>query len=231
MNQITTLVNSGELTMSSREISELTGKRHDNVMRDIRNMLSDLGAPLKTEETEEINNLGMSVKQKYYLLNKEECLCLISGYSIKLRMAIIKRWQELESQKSFIPQTLPEALRLAADLAEQKQIAEQKLAIAAPKAEFVDRYVQATGLLGFRETSKLLKVKENFFREFLLSKRIMYKLAGKLTPYSEHLDAGRFDVKTGENQINGHAYTQVKFTPKGIQWIAGLLAREQLEAA
>lgn len=231
MNQITTLVNSGELTMSSREIADLTGKRHDNVMRDIRNMLSDLGVLLKTEEAEEINNLGMSVKQKYYLLNKEECLCLISGYSIKLRMAIIKRWQELESQKSLIPQTLPEALRLAADLAEQKQIAEQKLAIAAPKAEFVDRYVQATGLLGFRETSKLLKVKENFFREFLLSKRIMYKLAGKLTPYSEHLDAGRFDVKTGENQINGHAYTQVKFTPKGIQWIAGLLAREQLEAA
>ncbi|MGE9806808.1 phage antirepressor KilAC domain-containing protein, partial [Escherichia coli] len=76
-----------------------------------------------------------------------------------LRMAIIKRWQELESQKSLIPQTLPEALRLAADLAEQKQIVEQKLAIAAPKAEFVDRYVQATGLLGFRETSKLLKVK------------------------------------------------------------------------
>lgn len=231
MNQITTLVNSGELTMSSREIADLTGKRHDNVMRDIRNMLSDLGVLLKTEEAEEINNLGMSVKQKYYLLNKEECLCLISGYSIKLRMAIIKRWKELESQKSFIPQTLPEALRLAADLAEQKQIAEQKLAIAAPKAEFVDRYVQATGLLGFRETSKLLKVKENFFREFLLSKRIMYKLAGKLTPYSEHLDAGRFDVKTGENQINGHAYTQVKFTPKGIQWIAGLLVVEQLEAA
>lgn len=59
----------------------------------------------------------------------------------------------------------------------------------------------------------------------------MYKLAGKLTPYSEHLEAGRFDVKTGENQINGHAYTQVKFTPKGIQWIAGLLEVEKLEAA
>lgn len=229
MNQITTLVNiyNGEVTMSSREISELTGKRHDNVMADIRKMLVEIQSPEKLGDYIDTKNRT----QQMLLLNKEECLCLISGYSIKLRMAIIKRWQELESQKSIIPQTLPEALRLAADLAEQKQIAEQKLAIAAPKAEFVDRYVQATGLLGFRETSKLLKVKENFFREFLLSKRIMYKLAGKLTPYSEHLDAGRFDVKTGENQINGHAYTQVKFTPKGIQWIAGLLAREQLEAA
>lgn len=227
MNQLTTLVNNSELTMSSREISELTGKRHDNVMVDIRKMLVEIQSPEKLGDYTDTKNRT----QQMLLLNKEECLCLISGYSIKLRMAIIKRWQELESQKPLIPQTLPEALRLAADLAEQKQIVEQQLAIAAPKAEFVDRYVQATGLLGFRETSKLLKVKENFFRDFLISKRIMYKLAGKLTPYSEHLEAGRFDVKTGENQLNGHAYTQVKFTPKGIQWIAGLLAMEQLEAA
>ncbi len=227
MNQLTTLVNNSELTMSSREISELTGKRHDNVMADIRKMLVEIQSPEKLGDYTDTKNRT----QQMLLLNKEECLCLISGYSIKLRMAIIKRWQELESQKPLIPQTLPEALRLAADLAEQKQIVEQQLAIAAPKAEFVDRYVQATGLLGFRETSKLLKVKENLFRDFLISKRIMYKLAGKLTPYSEHLEAGRFDVKTGENQVNGHAYTQVKFTPKGIQWIAGLLAMEQLEAA
>lgn len=226
MNQLTTLVNNSELTMSSREISELTGKRHDNVMADIRKMLVEIQSPEKLGDYTDTKNRT----QQMLLLNKEECLCLISGYSIKLRMAIIKRWQELESQKPLIPQTLPEALRLAADLAEQKQIVEQQLAIAAPKAEFVDRYVQATGLLGFRETSKLLKVKENLFRDFLISKRIMYKLAGKLTPYSEHLEAGRFDVKTGENQVNGHAYTQVKFTPKGIQWIAGLLAMEQLEA-
>ncbi|MDH2372178.1 phage antirepressor KilAC domain-containing protein [Providencia rettgeri] len=229
MNQIANLVNiyNGEVTMSSREISDLTGKRHDNVMADIRKMLVEIQSPEKLGDYTDTKNRT----QQMLLLNKEECLCLISGYSIKLRMAIIKRWQELESKKPLIPQTLPEALRLAADLAEQKQIVEQQFAIAAPKAEFVDRYVQATGLLGFRETSKLLKVKENFFRDFLISKRIMYKLAGKLTPYSEHLEAGRFDVKTGENQVNGHAYTQVKFTPKGIQWIAGLLAMEQLEAA
>ncbi|EJD6371456.1 phage regulatory protein/antirepressor Ant [Providencia rettgeri] len=229
MNQIANLVNiyNGEVTMSSREISDLTGKRHDNVMADIRKMLIEIQSPEKLGDYTDTKNRT----QQMLLLNKEECLCLISGYSIKLRMAIIKRWQELESQKPLIPQTLPEALRLAADLAEQKQIVEQQLAIAAPKAEFVDRYVQATGSLGFREVCKLLKVKENFFRNFLLAKRIMYPLAGKLAPYSEHLDCNRFEVKTGENPHNGHAYTQIKFTPKGIQWIAGLLAREQLEAA
>lgn len=80
-------------TMSSREIAELTGKRHDNVMRDIRNMMSDLGA-LKSEDT----YIHPSNGQEYSMfnLNKEETLCLVAGYHAKLRMAIIKRWSELE---------------------------------------------------------------------------------------------------------------------------------------
>ncbi|WP_244576626.1 phage antirepressor KilAC domain-containing protein, partial [Escherichia coli] len=66
--------------------------------------------------------------------------------------------------------------------------------------------------------------------QFLLENGIMYRLAGKMTPYSHHLDAGRFSVKTGEAG-NGHAFTQVKFTPKGVQWIAGLLAAWRATAA
>ncbi|MEY2344525.1 phage antirepressor KilAC domain-containing protein [Proteus mirabilis] len=227
MNQLNNLVNTGEPTMSSLEISELVESRHDKVKQSIER-LAKRGV-IKLPNGEVKNHLNQTVS--VYQINKRDSYVIVAQLSPEFTARLVDRWQELESKQSLIPQSLPEALRLAADLAEQKQIAEQKLAIAAPKAEFVDRYVQATGLLGFRETSKLLKVKENFFREFLLSKRIMCKLAGKLTPYSEHLEAGRFDVKTGENQINGHAYTQVKFTPKGIQWIAGLLAREQLEAA
>ncbi|WP_272657048.1 phage antirepressor KilAC domain-containing protein [Providencia sp. PROV157] len=228
MNQIATLVNSSEPTMNSLEISELVESRHDKVKQSIERLAkrSVIQLPPMGEVRNHLNQVVA-----VYQINKRDSYVIVAQLSPEFTARLVDRWQELESQKPLIPQTLPEALRLAADLAEQKQIVEQQLAIAAPKAEFVDRYVQATGLLGFRETSKLLKVKENFFRDFLISKRIMYKLAGKLTPYSEHLEAGRFDVKTGENQINGHAYTQVKFTPKGIQWIAGLLAMKQLEAA
>ena len=98
------------------------------------------------------------------------------------------------------------------------------MSIAAPKAEFVDHYVTATGLMGFREVAKLLKVKESEFRAFLIDNDIMYRLAGKLTPYSQHLDAGRFEGRTGENEASGKAFTQAKFTPKGVEWVAGLLA-------
>ncbi|HGN1336988.1 TPA: Rha family transcriptional regulator [Proteus mirabilis] len=43
--------NTKPLTMSSLEIAEYTGKKHSNVMRDIREMFDNLGIPdqLKTE--------------------------------------------------------------------------------------------------------------------------------------------------------------------------------------
>ncbi|WP_324029484.1 hypothetical protein GC087_01440 [Pantoea sp. JZ2] len=125
-----------------------------------------------------------------------------------------------------IPQSLPEALRLAADIAEKASRLESQLQDAAPKAEFVDRFVNSAGSLGFREAAKLLNVKETVLRRFLIDKGIMYALAGKLTPYAHHIESGRFTVKTGENMNNGHAFTQAKFTPKGTQW----LAKKLLEA-
>ena len=38
---------------------------------------------------------SMNREQTEYLLDKETCLCLVAGYNAKLRMAIIKRWQQL----------------------------------------------------------------------------------------------------------------------------------------
>lgn len=108
-------------TMTSREIADLTGKRHDNVIRDVKVMFDELGVDdaLKIEFLERINNLGGKVKDKHYVLNKEETLILVSGYSIKMRAAIIKRWQELEDkQPKVLPGNFAQALRLAADLQE-----------------------------------------------------------------------------------------------------------------
>lgn len=194
---------------------------------------SDFHARVNDEIDEELNYENFVVgrtghKSHYTMLNMEQMTLVGMRESKAVRRSVLAKLKVMHGPQ--IPQSLPEALRLAADLAEQKAVLENKLAIAAPKAEFVDHYVEASGLIGFREAAKLLKVKESDFRLFLLDNGIMYRLAGKMTPYAQHLDAGRFTVKTGEAG-NGHAFTQVKFTPKGIQWIAGQLATSKMQGA
>jgi phage regulator Rha-like protein len=107
------------LTMSSREIAKRTGKEHYNVCRDIRNMFSDLGqVAFKFEGYYVASNGKRNIE---FHLPKDLTLTLISGYSVPLRHAIVTRWQELEAEAAApsVPQSLPEALRLAADLAEK----------------------------------------------------------------------------------------------------------------
>lgn len=43
MNQLIEM--NSQMTMSTKEISDLTGKRHDNVMADARKMLGEIGSP------------------------------------------------------------------------------------------------------------------------------------------------------------------------------------------
>lgn len=83
-------------TMSSREIASVTGKRHDNVKRDILAMLKDLKADALSFE--DIYLDGRNREQVQYLLDREHTDCLLTGYSAGLRMKVIRRWRELEGQ-------------------------------------------------------------------------------------------------------------------------------------
>jgi hypothetical protein len=96
MNEITQSIK----TMSSREIAELCGKRHDNVMADIRNMCESL----KIQSTEFSGDYKDDKGRTYPCFNlpKRETLILVSGYDIVTRAKIIDRWQELENQQPTI---------------------------------------------------------------------------------------------------------------------------------
>lgn len=86
------------LTMSSKEIAELTGKEHRNVLADIRSMLEALGlGVLSFEQTLQNPQNGQSYP--VFNLPKELTITLISGYSVVMRHRIVTRWQELEAQQ------------------------------------------------------------------------------------------------------------------------------------
>ncbi|MEN4524393.1 phage antirepressor KilAC domain-containing protein [Pantoea agglomerans] len=207
--------------MTSREIADLTAKRHPDVKRDIEVMLLQL-----QEDARKFAHIyfdSMNRQQTEYYLDREHTECLITGYSAILRMKVIKRLHELEeSQPAKIPQTFAEALRLAAEAEEEKERLQLQLTEAAPKVAFVDRYVTATSSMTFRQVAKLLEAKEPELRLFLIESRVMYRLNGVLTPYSQHIEAGRFEVRTGTTTESNYMFSQSRFTAKGVQWIGGL---------
>lgn len=219
MNQL--IVNDA-VTMSSREIAELVQSKHSDVKRSAERLAAGgvLTAPLAQFDFEHNGNVYQE-----YRFNKRDSLVVVARLSPEFTAAVVDRWQELEEGRNIsVPRSLPEALRLAADLAEQKEQLTLQLAVAAPKVEFVDRYCSASGSLSFRQVAKLLKAKETEFRLFLIENDIMYRLGGALTPRHQHIDAGRFEVKTGTSNTSNHAFSQARFTAKGVKWIGGLWA-------
>lgn len=87
--------------MSSLEIAEITGKRHDRILKDARKMLDELGSigVVKTDASSFVETSYQNSQNKaqpMVILDKELTFTLITGYSIKLRHLIVKRWFELE---------------------------------------------------------------------------------------------------------------------------------------
>ncbi len=235
MTQLQTIVNGQTATMTSREIADIADARHNDVMATI-NRLFDKGLLRSSRKTRQEATGGRPTE--VYDLVERDVYLVIAGYSDEVRARIVDRWQELEAQAhAFNPASLSrmdlikiameaESERLA--LADKVQAQQAQIAAAAPAVEFVGKYVRATGLMGFREVCKLLKANEARFREFLIVRQIMYRLGGVLTAYQHHTDAGRFEVRTGVADGTEHAYTSTKFTPKGIDWVAGEWAKYQL---
>lgn len=88
--------------MSSLEIAEITGKRHDNILRDIAKMLAELIEPISSNLRNEIQHVetnyqdGRGRFQPMMVLDKELTFTLLSRYSFKLSNLIVKRWMALE---------------------------------------------------------------------------------------------------------------------------------------
>lgn len=221
-------VNPAGASMTSREIAELTGRRHDQVLRTARELVAEgVTQSVETPYLHEQN--GQHYPQ--HLLTKRDSLVLVARLSPEFTGRVIDRWMELEAAAVALPDfsNPAAAARAWADAVEAKQALQVELEAAKPALAFVDQYVRAEAGKGFREVCKLLGAREPHFRAFLRDEKIMYFLNGDWAPYAQHLDAGRFVVKTGAAQ-SGHAFTRTLFTPKGVNWIAGEWAKYQLRS-
>lgn len=206
----------GGLTMSSREIAELVESRHDNVKRSMETM-RDLGVITFTQSEEKTGGRPAII----YHVSKRDSYVVVAQLSPEFTARLVDRWQELErhaAEGPKLPATFAEALRLAAEQAERLEQQQAQLAQAAPKVEFVDRYVEASGLQNISNVAKMLNCGPIKFSRLLESDGILYRSGGALVPRQELIDRGLFRLKTGE--ANGHSWMQTKVTPKGVGWLS-----------
>jgi Rha family phage regulatory protein len=99
--------------MSSLDIAKLTGKEHKNVTADIRNLISQ--GVIDGLNFQLISYTDSMNRQKNaYNLDFDATMVLITGYDPQRRMAVIKRWRELESgqaQPAMVDFNDPSTLR------------------------------------------------------------------------------------------------------------------------
>lgn len=168
----TNLKENTSLTMSSREIAELVESRHDHVKRSIER-LADKGI-IQLPPMEEVkNHLGQTVTE--YRLIKRDTYIVVAQLSPEFTARLVDRWQELENQQAVkLPQSFAEALRLAADLEEEKQALllenQQQLA----QIESMESYFR-NGISPFEFVKGLNGVNSLKVGAFLIDKNWLYQ--------------------------------------------------------
>lgn len=168
------------------------------------------------------------VEMRYYDLARDQCALVGMRESKGVRRNVLAKLKEMEAQQQpKLPSNYIEALENLVESEKARQVAMEQLEAAKPAVEFVGRYVESTSLKGFRQVAKLLNTNERELRQFFSDHKIMYQLGGEWMPYQSHIAAGRIVVKAGAAD-NGHAFNTAKFTPKGINWLAGLLQRQEV---
>lgn len=208
-----------QVTMSSREMAQLCEKRHDHVCRDIDNLNANyisMGLPKVGEGYYTHPNTG-SQKHREFLLTQDQCLDLVTGYRTDIRIRINRRWQELEAKLTspVVPQSLPEALRLAADLAERVEQQQAQLAIAEPKALVYDTIVERTTLLNATQVGSKIGLTAQKLNKLLSVANVYDKRIKRSKTFS-----GWFVEKgLGEMKQTASGYPQALFTTKGEAWV------------
>lgn len=178
--------------MTSKEIAEITGKRHCDVMEAIRVMeiawvkIGRRKFPL-TSYVDQWNR-----EQPMYKLNKTECLYIATKFNDEARAKLVIRWEELETKERqnvpALPQTYLEALKALVLSEEQKQVLALENESMKPKADYFDTLVERGSNLNLRDTAKMIGVSERFFIEYLLLNGYLYRDAKrKLKPIAKYV--------------------------------------------
>lgn len=197
--------------------------RHDHFMDKVPDVLG--GLPLNRETYRHPQN--GQIYGCYRFQKREACLMAMS-YSYELQAAVFDHMTALENQlqPAFkIPQTYAEALVVAgqqAMLAEERQavILQQtkELTLAAPKVEYVNKYVERENLKSLTDVAKELGISGKALGLWLRENGHAWKKKDKMVWTQPFIDNG-YGASKQFSTVKGYDGTQALITAKGDLFI------------
>lgn len=209
----------------SRNVAEVFGKEHRNVLRAIDGMKGGL---LNFEQTfkESTAKDSQGKDQRIYLMNRDGFTLLAMGFTgqaaMEWKVKYLEAFNKMEAALQSDDYIVARAQQILSKRIEdqQRQIEEMK-----PKADYFDALVDHKLNLSFRDTAKEIGVREKNFIEWLINNRYIYRdQKGVLQPRSERMKQELFVVKEYTGRYNEHSGTQTLITPKGRQTFRMLLS-------
>lgn len=192
----------GPLTMTSREIAELTGKELSNVHRDIRTMLDELKKDDSTLNHPREDKDARGYVTCYHL-SRELTETLLTGYSAVSRLKVIRRWHELEDQLRK-PEAIAanysrmELLEMAMAAEKERLQLSNKVAELEPKAKALDTIATfSEGSMCITDAAKSIQQKPTVLFKWLSEHAWIYRRAGgkSWVAYQDRIQSGVLEHK------------------------------------
>ena len=227
MNALIPTVN--PVTMSSREIADMVGSRHDDTKRSIERLANQ--GVITLPPMAEVSNAGPGPKMvSVYLFagekGKRDSIIVVAQLSPEFTARLVDRWQELESNLAKpVELSRMDILQLAIDSEKGRLAAVEQLAIAAPKAEALDLLTLADGAMCITNAAKSISKRPKDLFAWMQSHDWIYRRQGGSSwcAYQERIKSGLLTHKvTTVSRSDGteKIVEQVLVTAKGLAKLA-----------
>lgn len=231
--------NQREPMMTSLEISDLVGARHDSARRTIERLAEK--AVIQLPPLVEIAT-GARAALVYVFSGeqgKRDSYVVVAQLSPEFTARLVDRWQELEARPAMDPAQVlndPAAMRGLLLSYTEKVIALQNAnAELAPKAEALDLLSASDGSVTFTQASKLLGMKIADLTRWMNASGWIYRQNGSWVAFRQHIQNGRLEYKEANytDQKTGMACRKpyCHITPKGLARLAIVFGASIQDAA
>ena len=232
-----------ENTISSREVAEMIGERHDSLLRKIDRINENLqNANLCSDKywIAGTYTAGTGKQYREYQVTKKGCELIAhkteGQKGVEFTVRYMDRFEEMEKMlQKQLPSTYIEALEqlLASEKEKERLALENKAQLQIigelqPKADYTDEILKSNSSMNVSQIAKDYAMSAKKLNSILHDLGVQYKSNGQWLLYSNFHDKGYTKSETGTYDNGNQTYVHTKWTQKGRLFLYELLKKNDV---